>query len=214
MTRHEKKTNERNKTCEERDKKRTLKNKLKKIHSKNELIRPAAAVRSWFKTKTGHPDLTWWNTRVYFLFTSFFQMRKWLDRTSLWSVYPVPRMPTRFLQRPLAMQLPRRLGRSLLQPGPELLHQQQALPQRSHLLQHRPGFVHLQLPSRLHRHKLRKPDDKRMFTSALPQRWNLSSKFLFSQMTILFFFIKLTVWHDKTLRQSKLVANIFFLLRN
>ena len=133
-----------------------------------------------------------------------------MDWSPLRPVCSISRLPTRVLQGTLAVQLQRRVGRPLLQPGPELLHQQQALPQRSHLLQHRPGVLHLQLPAWLHRNKLRNENHQRMFSSALSQWWNLPSKFLFRIFSFLFFFLqnKLTDM-TKTLCQS---AKIFFSL--
>lgn len=85
------------------------------------------------------------------------QLQHRLERSSVHRVRGLPRMCERNVRKAVGVQVQRGLGRSVLQPGPQLLHQPQALPERGHLLQHRPGIIHLQLPARIYGHRLRDP---------------------------------------------------------
>lgn len=56
----------------------------------------------------------WCNNFIQPFVFFFNQVWKWMDRSFLRPMCQLPRMPTRLVQRTLAMQLPRRLGRPVL----------------------------------------------------------------------------------------------------
>ena len=90
-------------------------------------------------------------------------------------VHPLPGLPPRVVPAALAVLLQRRMGRFILQSGPKLLHQSQTLQKRRHLFQHWPGILHLYLPDRVHRNRLR-AGQRWLHRHSLSQRWNLLGK--------------------------------------
>uniref|UniRef100_A0A8D8BNK2 (northern house mosquito) hypothetical protein n=1 Tax=Culex pipiens TaxID=7175 RepID=A0A8D8BNK2_CULPI len=90
-------------------------------------------------------------------------------------VRTVPGLHARNLQEAVGVPVQRRLGRFVLQPGLELLHQPQTVPERWNLLQHGPGLVHVQVSAGLYRHRVRN-GHQRLRGHAMPQQRSVSRR--------------------------------------
>lgn len=98
-----------------------------------------------------------------------------MARKAVRPVHTLSGLPSRLLSTALAVLLRRRMGRPVLQPRPQLLHEPQAVQERRHLLQHGPRLVHLHVPARVYRHRLR-AGQRRLQRGRMPQRRCLHGK--------------------------------------
>lgn len=98
-----------------------------------------------------------------------------LGRPPLRRVQAIPGVPAWHLRTAISVHLQGRLGRPVLQRGSELLHQSQALHERRHLYQHRPGQLHLHLQAGLQWQKLR-DRDQRVRQQSVQERRQLQCK--------------------------------------
>jgi len=78
------------------------------------------------------------------------QMSRGLDRSQMRPVSDISGLRERLLPETMAVSVQRRMGRHVLQPGPQLLYQPRAVQERRHVLQHGPGTVHVFVSARLH----------------------------------------------------------------
>lgn len=106
-----------------------------------------------------------------------FQVQDGLHGPAVRPLHPVPRVRARDVRQAVPVPVPGGLGRTLLQRGPQLLHQPPPVPQRRHLQEHRPGPLHVRLPARLRRQELRGAHQQRVpGAPAVRQRRHLPGK--------------------------------------
>ena len=124
-------------------------------------------------------------------------MSRGLAGRTLSRLQDLPRLCPRHLLQALDLRVLWGLGRSDVQQGPQLLHQQQALPQWRHLLQHRQG-LHLLLPHRLHRQELRAAGGRQVRRVSLQERGPVSGK----ETSHIIKFYELFYWQSSTSAHS------------